>query len=525
MQQRQVVLNLLIAFVMSILAGFLYWIPAVFVLLISGPDLSSVIIGWASITVLVVYFFTAVRKGVVAGAVVVAVSVSGAAAAAGAVAGSVTIAVAGSVVVAASVSGAVAVIVAASVAIAGTVAGAVLVTVTVSGAVMIAGVVLTPETVVVTGAIAVAVLLTSLNVYLARRAMQGEPRDSWIRSTAVAIAAWGGTSFRGADLTDADFTKAQLKCCDFRPGKVREKVVSTQLVRTCFQNTKKLELSRPGQTILGDSNVRDLLVNPEHGRNKNFVHSRFYGAYLQGANLENANLKGTNLHHADLSSANLKNANLMKANVLDTNFTDAYLTGAYLCSWNVDKTTRFKNVDCQYIYLLECPDGKGNRDRRPHNPDKVFAPGDFERLYTQLMHTVEILLKGGMNREAFAAAFNQIMTENPDITWDSIQSIEKKGPDVLLTLEVPPETDKAQVERTFDAAYVARLEAQAEAQVIRAQDMKEHAQDMKEIALVLAQQQKSSDPNVAMEFNGPVYGAAGKAGAQTSNAMEDNNPP
>ncbi|MEM8642969.1 MAG: pentapeptide repeat-containing protein [Cyanobacteria bacterium P01_G01_bin.54] len=352
----------------------------------------------------------------------------------------------------------------------------------------------------------VTVGLTSLNIYLAWRAMHGDSHDPWIYAIAVAFAAWGGTNFRGANLTDADFTAAQLKCCDFRPGKVNQKIEPTQLIRTCFKNTTKLDFSRPGQTLLANANVRNLLINPESGYNQNLSKANLRGAALAVSNLENANLKQADLGDADLRGTNLKNANLTESIAVGTDFTHAYLTGACLESWVIDPTTIFQNADCQYIYLREQPNELGSRERRPHDPTKVFAPGDFERLYTQLMHTVEILLKGGMNREAFAAAFQKISEENPEITWDSIQSIEKKGEDVLLTLEVPPETDKAQVEQTFDAAYVARLEAQAEAQALR-------AQDMKDIALALANKEQTITTNAInrpsqTEINGPTYGVA-----------------
>ncbi len=43
-----------------------------------------------------------------------------------------------------------------------------------------------------------------------------DEREAWLRTIAIAIAATGGTSFRYADLTDADFTSATLKSTDFR---------------------------------------------------------------------------------------------------------------------------------------------------------------------------------------------------------------------------------------------------------------------------------------------------------------------
>ena len=46
--------------------------------------------------------------------------------------------------------------------------------------------------------------------------MRGDPRDAEVRSFAIAFAALGGTCFRGADLTDANFSSARLKSTDMR---------------------------------------------------------------------------------------------------------------------------------------------------------------------------------------------------------------------------------------------------------------------------------------------------------------------
>ncbi|NEQ85264.1 MAG: pentapeptide repeat-containing protein, partial [Moorea sp. SIO2I5] len=88
----------------------------------------------------------------------------------------------------------------------------------------------------------------------------------------------------------------------------------------------------------------------------------------------------------------------------------------------------------------------------------VFEPGDFEKLYNKIINTVQILLRNGVNPEAFRQAFQELMAENPEITGDSIQAIERKGNDVLVTLEVSESIDKGKVERQFLEVYEARLE-------------------------------------------------------------------
>ncbi|WP_072622779.1 pentapeptide repeat-containing protein [Spirulina major] len=534
LQQRQWVLSILIAWVMAAFSGFLYWIPEGLIGWLFSAESTEAIAGWIAIVILLAYFATLIHSGVLAGistlAVIVAVTVVMAVASTSLlliISEDIVSLVATAIAGAGARSAAVAVVVLGSITIAITIAmteqlvivGAVAIAFIVAmiGVIALAAVEAIPLAVIVE--IAAALFLTGLNIYLAWRAMRGDPRDLWIRATAVAVAAWGGTCFRGADLTDADFSHAQLKCCDFREYKGEP----TTLIRTVFKASTKIDLARPGKTLLAHPNIRNILINPGNGYNQNFYKMDLRGASLVGGNFEKANFKQADLSEADVRGANLKEANFTDTLVVGTNFTHAYLTGACLEAWNLDPTTIFKDVDCQYIYLREYPNTLGSRERRPHDPDKVFAPGDFERLYTQLMHTVEILLKGGMDNEAFAVAFQKIVAENSEITWDSVQSIEKKGEDVLLTLEVPPDTDKAQVERTFDAAYVARLEAQAEAQTLR-------AQDMKDLALALANQQNtinvkaeskamSDNPNISVggDFKGNLAGGDLDASSSVQN--------
>ncbi|NET67835.1 MAG: pentapeptide repeat-containing protein [Moorea sp. SIO1G6] len=331
-------------------------------------------------------------------------------------------------------------------------------------------------------AIAVALVLVLLGAYLGWRGLKGNPRDAWIRTIAIALAATGGTSFYNADLTDADFTGATLKSTDLRKA---------TLTRTCWQNTIKLDRARPGNTILADTAVRQLL-RTGYGYNNNYSNANLRGANLKGANLNKANLKCADISEATLEEANLEWAILTQAQSIGTDFTHAYFTGACLEAWNIDSTTTLTNVDCQYVFLLEKPNPQGSRERRPHDPDRVFQPGDFEKLYKKIINTVHILLRNGVNQEAFRQAFQKIMAENPAITSDSIQAIEKKGNDVLLTLEVPEATDKGNFEKHFLAVYEARLEAAKQTALLEAE--RSHNQDMKEFVRAAFTSNQSSNP-------------------------------
>ncbi len=81
--------------------------------------------------------------------------------------------------------------------------GAVMIAVTVAVAVATATATAGLGEVVLAGVVkcTVAGAFLLLSAYIGWRAMKGDKRDAWVRSFAIALAATGGTSFRGADLT------------------------------------------------------------------------------------------------------------------------------------------------------------------------------------------------------------------------------------------------------------------------------------------------------------------------------------
>ncbi|WP_228052567.1 pentapeptide repeat-containing protein [Nodosilinea sp. LEGE 07298] len=218
-----------------------------------------------------------------------------------------------------------------------------------------------------------------------------------------------------------------------------------------------------------------------NGVDQNFAGADLREVNLNGAQLHRIDLKGANLSGATLVGAELQGANLTEANCVGTNFTAAHLTGACLEAWNIDSTTTLKDIDCQYVFLHKQPDARGDRERRPHNPDKDFQPGDFEKIFKDMLDTVQLLIRNGINPDSFKATFQSMIEVHPDITAESIQGFERRGDDVLLTLQVPQGTNKADIERTWDEVYEARLAAASATAQLEAE--KRRGDDLKEVSL------------------------------------------
>ena len=331
-------------------------------------------------------------------------------------------------------------------------------------------------------AFAVAIAIVLLSDYMSRCSLTGEQKYALDRSFAFAFAATGGTSFRTADLTDADFTGATLKNTDF---------TKANLTRTRFYEAKKLDFARVDDSILTKLAVLKLLVTA-NGRGKSYAGANLKGANLIGADLKEANLKDANISQATFQGANLEWANLTLTQAVGTNFTSAHMTGACVEAWNIESTTKLDNVDCRFVYLLENPKpGTDDRERRPSSGE--FQPEEFTKLFEEVLNTVDLIFRNGIDWKAFLNAFQQVQAENED-TELAIQSIENKGDGVVVVkLDVPLDADKEKIHSDFtqnyqlalqavEEKYKAQLQAKDEQIVI----YRQQSGEMKEIISLLA---------------------------------------
>ncbi|MDJ0729398.1 MAG: pentapeptide repeat-containing protein [Crocosphaera sp.] len=444
LQKRWVIILVLISWLISAFSGFLSIFSATFIVYFFRSDREKVeaILGIIVILLLILILIAIIRQGLnvafafafaFAGAFAFAFAVTFAVVRAGAVTFSVATAVGGAVAVtfAVAVVGAVAVTFAVTFAIAGAFAITFAVTFVGAGTFFV-------------GAFdfAGSFAFTLLGGYLGWRSLKGDPRDKWIRRIAIPFATIGGTSFYGADLTEADFTEATLKSTDFREA---------NLTRTCWRKTKKIDRIRPGKTLLADESVRDLMVTGK-GENQSYEKADLRGANLNGVNLNYANLKFADLSEATLKEADLDYANLTEVNAIETNFTGAKMTGVCLEAWNIDSNTKLDEVDCQFVYLLEHPKPKtDDRERRPSSG--IFQPGEFTKLFQEVLNTVDLIFQDGIDWKAFVTAFKKLQIQNEDVALE-IQSIENKGNGVVIVkVAVPPDTNKEKIHEDFTQNY------------------------------------------------------------------------
>jgi uncharacterized protein YjbI with pentapeptide repeats len=250
-----------------------------------------------------------------------------------------------------------------------------------------------------------------------------------------------GADLSGANLTGADLTGAYLSRAD----------LSTALLRVA--NLARADLT--GAFLRGayftGANLRGAYLN----------RADFTGAYMRAANLSEADLSAATFSEADLSAAFL-----IRSQALYTNFNKAKFTGACIQDWNINSATQLDDIVCEYIYLQY-----HQQERCPVN--KEFAPGEFSKLFTKNLATVDLIFLHGIEWQAFSVAWENVHAEMPNYEI-SIQAIEQRSDDAfVIRFKVPYERDKSKIEnllklqyelalRDIDTKYGEKLPAESE---------------------------------------------------------------
>lgn len=323
--------------------------------------------------------------------------------------------------------------------------------------------------------LAVAVTGALVGGYISWQVLTGENKNVFVRRIALAFAATGGTSFRGSNLTNADFTRATLKSTNLS---------NANLNHTRWTQAKRVDQARVSGTILINLAVQKLAITGK-GEGKSFAGLNLRGANLVGAKLRGADLTDVDLGGATLQGACLEGANLTKTQALGTNFDGAKLTGACLESWNIDSTTQLNGAICDYVYLQN-----DSQERRPSSGE--FAPEDFAKLFQEVLSTVDLILRNGVDWKAFTNSFKKLQVENEGIEL-SVRSIENKGDGVIVVkVNVPAGVNKAKLHSDLTQSYEFELKALEERyqEKLKSKDeqiaiIRQHQADQQEVLKML----------------------------------------
>ncbi|MBD2494233.1 pentapeptide repeat-containing protein [Nostoc sp. FACHB-280] len=290
---------------------------------------------------------------------------------------------------------------------------------------------------------AIAGVGTLLNIYIAWEAMKRKEKYSLIRNIVIAFTTTGGTSFRNANLTNADFSQAILESTDFR---------NATLTLTCYHQAKMLDRVRPGKTYLQNSQVRQLLVTGQ-GQDKNFDRQNLRGINLQSANLADASFIGADLSEANLQDADLSRAKLKQTQLDATDLTGAILTGAFIEDWGITRETKLHGVRCEYIFIRLPTTTNPDPLRKPDNQQEVFQDGDFAEFIQPIFDTLDLYHNQQVAPRAIAIAFNKLAEKHPEAGLE-IVAMEKRGDDkLLIRAKTAADVNKSQLSAEYFADY------------------------------------------------------------------------
>jgi uncharacterized protein YjbI with pentapeptide repeats len=244
--------------------------------------------------------------------------------------------------------------------------------------------------------------------------------------------------------------------------------------------------------------VQNLLITLR-GSSQSYVGLNLKGAHLSGADLADADFTEADLSNATLEGATLERANLTKTQALGANFHQTILTGATLEAWNIDSTTNLEGAICDYVYLL-----RNQQERRPNSGS--FAPGDFTKLFQEVLDTIDLIFQNGVDWKAFVRTFNDVQ-EQYDNTDLAVQAIENKGDGVVVVkLHAAPDADKPAIHQSFTEIYQlalqeaeARYKAQLDAKDDQIADYRQQSANMQEVVKLLAQRPINVDVKATAE--------------------------
>ncbi|MBD0337279.1 MAG: pentapeptide repeat-containing protein, partial [Cyanobacteria bacterium Co-bin13] len=291
----------------------------------------------------------------------------------------------------------------------------------------------------------------------------GDPRYRLISPLATALSSRWGTCFRGADLSEADFSQARLSHSDFR---------SANLSRTRWASATGLAQARVERTYLADLQIRRL-VTTQNGQGQTFDGKDLRQVNLQGARLADASFIGADLSEANLAQTDLSRARLVRTQLYRANLSAACFTGAYIQDWGISTETRLDQVVCDYIYMRLPDRDDPDPCRKPDNRAEVFQPGDFAdfiapilktldlyqqqhvdpRSVARTYKTIDLFHHQGLDPGAATLALQQLATQHPEAGIE-VLTLEGRGQDkIRLQARVNDQADRSQLSVQYFEHY------------------------------------------------------------------------
>lgn len=318
-----------------------------------------------------------------------------------------------------------------------------------------------PVTLFASGFVSIALL--ALSIYISIQAVTGDRRYELIQAITISLCTALGTSFRGANLTDADFTQATLPYTDFRKAILK---------RTSWFQSTKLNLSRIEGTYLEEPHLRQLIVSRD-GHGNTYDYKNLQGLNLQLANLTDASLIGSDLTGANLQEADLTRAKLVKTRLYGADLTRSCLTGACIQDWAISMDTHLEQVRCEYVYMRLPTQEDPDPWRKPDNRNETFKEGDFTDFITPIIKTLDLYNQqhvdprrmastfksldlyhyDGLDPAAAAIALQQLAEENPEAGLE-IVALEGRGEEkVRLQAAVTGKADSSKLNMRYFEKY------------------------------------------------------------------------
>ena len=237
-----------------------------------------------------------------------------------------------------------------------------------------------------------------IGIYLAWKAIALDSRYAFIHKFIISLSSMGGTSFRQADLTHANFTQAILEKADFRQA---------TLTRSKWFGAKRLAYAHLDETYLAHPKSRQLATTLKaQGEVFDALNLRYLN--LAGADLQEASFIGADLSDADLSQSNLCGAKLVRTQLYQANLSGACLTGAYIQDWGISANTGLKNIDCDYVYMRLPTQQDPDPWRKPDNRSETFQADDFEDFMTPIIKTLDLYRQQHIDPRKMANTFKSL---------------------------------------------------------------------------------------------------------------------